>query len=158
MTSLSVFDLLAMHDVLADLPATWLHRLADAGHPVYRRSGDRLFREDTVADRFWLLHAGAVVIDFHVPGRGDIVVDRAGPGALVGCSWLRTPYRWRFGAVVAEDIRAVEFNAKRVRELMAEDALLGRELTTRVFDVVAERLHAARHRLVELYAYPGQES
>jgi len=158
MVSLSVFDLLAMHDFVADLPATWLHRLAPAGRPVFHSGGTRLFREDTGADKFWLLHTGAVAIDFHVPGRGDIVIERLGPGTVVGWSWSRPPYRWQFGAVVAADVRAVEFDAVRVRRLLAEDAELGREIDARLLDVVAARLRAARHRLVELYAYPATPS
>ncbi|AGL16975.1 Crp/Fnr family transcriptional regulator [Actinoplanes sp. N902-109] len=153
---LSVFDLLAVHRCTAGLPAAWLHRLAPAGRPVFQPTGRRLFREDGAADRFWLIHSGSVAIDFHVPGRGDIVIERAGAGSLLGWSWVRKPYRWRFGAVTAEDLRAVEFDAGRVRALMAEDPALGRELTGLVLDVVAERLQTARHRMVELYAYPAQ--
>jgi len=158
MASLSVFDLLAMHDFVADLPSARLHRLARAGRPVFQGAGTRLFREDAVADRFWLVHSGAVAIDFHVPGRGDIVIERIGPGTVVGWSWSRPPYRWRFGAVVAEDIRAVEFDAAQVRALMDDDPGLGREIDRRLLDVVGDRLQAARHRLVELYAYPGGAS
>lgn len=158
MTSLSVFDQLAMHHVVAHFPAVWLRRLATAGRPVFLPAGRRLFREDADADRFWLLHGGAVAIDLHVPGRGDILVERIGPETVLGWSWSRPPYRWRFGAVVAEDALAVEFDASRVRALMADDPELGRELNARLLDVVAERLQAARHRLVELYAYPSATS
>lgn len=154
MSSLSVFDLLAMHDFVADLPSGWLQRLAVAGRPVFHGVGHRLCREGAHADRFWLINSGAVAIDFSVPGRGDIVVERVGAGAPVGCSWMRPPFRWQFGAVVFDDVRAVEFDAARVRELIAEDADLGRELTTRILDVVSNRLQGARRRLIELYAYP----
>jgi CRP/FNR family cyclic AMP-dependent transcriptional regulator len=154
MSTMSVFDLLAMHDFVADLPAGWLHRLATAGRPAFLGAGRRLFREDAVADRFWLLHGGAVAVDLNVPGRGDVVVERLGPGAVLGWSWSRPPYRWRFGAVVAEPAHVVEFDAAQVRALMAEDAEFGRELGARLLDVVADRLQAARHRLVELYAFP----
>jgi CRP/FNR family transcriptional regulator, cyclic AMP receptor protein len=154
MPALSVFDLLTMHDFVADLPAPWLHKLARAGRPEFHRAGDRLFREDAPANTFWLIHSGAVALDFHVPGRGDIVVERVGSGSVIGWSWARSPYRWRFGAVVADDIRSVELDAVRVRSMMAEDPEFGRELTARLLDTVAERVLAARHRLVELYAYP----
>ena len=113
-----------------------------------------MFREDAPADRFWLVHSGAVALDFHVPGRGHIVIERVSSGVVIGWSWARSPYRWRFGTIVAEDIRAVEMDAVRVRALIAEDAELGREFTARLLDTVAERLQATRHRLLELYAYP----
>jgi CRP-like cAMP-binding protein len=153
MPPLSVFDLLALHDFVADVPANWLHRLVPAARPVHHRAGLRLCREDGPADRFWLVHTGIVVIDFHVPGRGDVVIERLGPGTVVGWSWLLAPYRWRFGAVVAEDVRAVELDAVRVRDILAEDADFGRELQSRFLAVTGDRLQAARHRLVELYAY-----
>lgn len=79
---LSVFDLLALHPMAADLPAEWLHRLAAHARPVYRFAGHRLFREDGLADRFWLVHSGAVAVDLHVPGRGDVVIEQLGPGTV----------------------------------------------------------------------------
>lgn len=91
-SALSVFDLLAMHPLIAGLPAGWLHRLAAFGQPVYRFTGHRLFREDGPADRFWLVHSGTVALDLHVPGRGDVVIEKAGPArrsAGRGC-WRRT--------------------------------------------------------------------
>jgi len=155
MPSLTTFDLLAVHGFVADLPVDWLRRLAVHGRPVFHATGTRLFREDGPADRFWLVHTGSVAIDFHVPGRGNVVIERLGPGAAIGWSWLLEPHHWRFGAVVAHDVRAVEFDAARVRALIAEDPDLGRELTARFLAVVTTRLQAARHRLVELYAYPS---
>jgi CRP-like cAMP-binding protein len=155
MSSLTVFDLLAMHDFVGDLPSDSLRRLAPAARPVFRPAGFRLFREDTPADRFWLVHSGVVALDLHVPGRGDVVIERLGAGSVVGWSWLVAPYRWRLGAVVAEEARAVELDAVRIRALIAEDPVLGPELTARFFAVVGERLHAARRRLIELYAYPA---
>ena len=154
MAPLTVFDLLALHNFVADLPAIWLRGLAAHGRPVFHATGQRLFREGAPAERFWLVHSGLVAVDFHVPGRGDIAVERLGPGAVLGWSWLLEPHHWRFGAVVAEDFRAVEFDATQVRALIADNPELGRELTARFLAVVAERLEAARHRLVELYAYP----
>jgi CRP-like cAMP-binding protein len=123
---------------------------------VFFGVGHRLCREDAYADRFWLINSGAVAVDFYVPGRGDIVVEQIGAGAPVGWSWVRPPFRWRFGAVVADDVHAVEFDAVRVRDLIAEDADLGRELTMRMLDVMSDRLQYTRHRLIELYAYPGE--
>jgi CRP-like cAMP-binding protein len=155
MPSLSVFDLLTLHEFGAGLPAGWLHRLARHARPVYRGTGHRLCREDQPAERFWLVHTGNVAVDLYVPGRGDVVIERLGAGSVLGWSWLLPPHRWRFGAMVADHLRALEFEAAPVRALMAEDADLGRELNARFLAVVAGRLQAARHRLADLYAYPA---
>jgi CRP-like cAMP-binding protein len=154
MAPLTVFDQIALHPFLHDLPTGWLQRLAVHGRMVLRHPGHRLFGEEAPADRFWLLRSGSVALDFHVPGRGDIVIERIGSGSVVGWSWLLPPHRWSMGAVVADECRAIELDAAGVRTLIAEDPDLGRELTMRFVAVMAERLGAARHRLVELYAYP----
>lgn len=154
MTSLSVFDQLAMHEFATDLPAAWLRRWAIHGRPVFHPSRHRLFSAGDAANHFWLINSGAVVLDLAVPGRGDIAIERLRHGSVVGWSWLIPPYRWRFGAVVAEDVHAIEFDAARVRDMIADDPEIGRDLNGRFLTVLADRLHAARGRLAELYAYP----
>jgi CRP/FNR family transcriptional regulator, cyclic AMP receptor protein len=154
MATLTVFDHLALHPFLGDLPSPWLYRLSAHGRPVMWPATRRVFREDAPAENFWLLCSGAVVLDFHVPGRGDVVIERIGADGVLGWSWLIEPRRWTLGAVAAEDCRAIEFGARGVRNLLAEDPDLGREVTSRFVEVMAARLQAARHRLVELYAYP----
>jgi CRP-like cAMP-binding protein len=155
MPSLTVFDQLALHRFLADLPTGWLHRLAVHGRPVMWPAARRVCREDGRAERFWLVESGAVALDFHVPGRGDVVIERIGTGDVLGWSWLIEPYRWSLGAVTTDDCRAIEFDAPGVRALIAEEPDLGRELTARFLTVMAHRLQTARGRLVELYAYPA---
>jgi CRP/FNR family cyclic AMP-dependent transcriptional regulator len=153
MAPLTVFDQITMHPFVGDLPSNWLCRLAAHGRTVLRHPGDRLFDEGAPARQFWLLRSGTVALDFFVPGRGHIVLERVGADSVVGWSWLIPPYRWTLGAVVAEPMRAVEFDAAGVRALIAEDADLGRELTLRLLAVLGGRLQMARSRLVELYAY-----
>jgi len=154
MSALTVFDYLVMHPFLADLPAPWLHRLTAQAHPVMWPAGRRILREDAPADHFWLIRSGTVALDFHVPGRGDVVIERVGAGDVIGWSWLVEPRRWTLGAVAVRDCRAVELDTRGVRLIIADDPDLGRELTSRFLAVTAERLEAAHRRLVELYAYP----
>jgi CRP/FNR family transcriptional regulator, cyclic AMP receptor protein len=155
MSSLTVFDHLAMHPFVADMPTTWLQRLSVHAAPILRPNGRRLFRADGVADKFWLVCAGDVALDFHVPGRGDVVIEHVRTGGVVGWSWQFAPYQWTLGGVVADELHALQFNAPGVRNLIGEDPELGRDLTLRFSRVLAERLLAARHRLIELYAYPS---
>jgi CRP-like cAMP-binding protein len=157
MSTLSVFDQLSVHDFSEDLPDEWLRRWAVHGRPVFHASRSRLFSAGAPANKFWLINSGAVVLDLPVPGRGDIVIERLRHGSVVGWSWLIPPYRWRFGALVAEEIHAIEFDATRVRELIAADPEIGRDLNARFLAVLADRLHASRGRLAELYAYPDED-
>ncbi|HEU5108242.1 MAG TPA: cyclic nucleotide-binding domain-containing protein [Micromonosporaceae bacterium] len=150
----STRDLLTEHPFLDGLAPAALDRLAAYAHPVYRAAGHRLFADGRPAQRFWLLRTGQVALDLHTPGRGDVVIETLGPGALVGWSWLFEPRRWQFGAVVMEPVRAIEFDASGVQHLMSEDPALGYDLTRRMMAVMLGRLQATRTRLLDLYRYP----
>ncbi|HEU4421711.1 MAG TPA: Crp/Fnr family transcriptional regulator [Pilimelia sp.] len=151
----TTLDLLAEHPFLGDLPRPWLERLSFQAHPAVRHTGHRLFHENHPAERFWLLRSGRVALDFHVPGRGDVVIDTIGAGSVVGWSWLFPPYRWHFGAVAAEQTAVIEFNATGVRRLLNDDHEFGHELTSRFMSVVMDRLQATRLRLLDLYVGSG---
>jgi len=151
----TMLDLLAEHPFLDGLPQPWLERLSFQAHPAVRHPQHRLFHENHQADRFWLLRSGRVALDFHVAGRGDVVIETIGAGSVVGWSWLFPPYRWHFGAVAAEQTLVIEFDAKGVRRLMNDDHGLGHELTKRFMSVVVDRLQATRVRLLDLYGYPA---
>ena len=158
MAPLTVFDQIALHPFLRGLPSDQLQRLTPYARMVLRHPGYRLFSEGGRANHFWLVRSGVVALDFQVRGRGDIVIERVGPDAVVGWSWLVPPYRWSLGAVVADECRAVEFEAAGVRAVIGDDPVLGRELTSRFLAVMADRLAAARRRLAELYGYPSGSS
>jgi CRP/FNR family cyclic AMP-dependent transcriptional regulator len=147
-------DLLSDHPFLADLEPQWLDRLGEHAHPVYRNGQHRLFAEGGSARQFWLIRSGRVALDIHAPGRGDVVVETIDAGAVLGWSWMFPPYRWHFGAVVLDPVRAIEFEAAAVRRLMAADPGLSAALTGRFMRVVVERLQATRVRLLDLYGYP----
>jgi hypothetical protein len=74
---------------------------------------------------------------------------------VVGWSWLFAPHQWRFGAVAGDLTAALAFDATAVRALCDADPALGYELTNRFMAVVLDRLHAARVRLMDLYAMPS---
>lgn len=157
MTSLTVFDQIAMHAFLGDLPSGWLRRIAVYGRPVMRHPGTRLFAEGDPAERFWLVHSGVVALDFFVPGRGHVRLEQIAADSVLGWSWLVPPHRCTLGAVVAQEMSAVEFRAAGVRSLIGADPDLGRELTQRFLTVVAGRLSASRHRLATMYALSPPE-
>ncbi|MFE9016695.1 cyclic nucleotide-binding domain-containing protein [Streptomyces cyaneofuscatus] len=117
--------------------------------------GTRLFEEGSVADRFWIVRSGTVTLDMRVPGSGPALVERLGPGELVGWSWLIRPYTWHNSAEAETPVRADEFNAATVREAMDADPAFGALIGNWVTSVLAYRLQSTRLRLLDHYALHG---
>ncbi|MBX7553292.1 cyclic nucleotide-binding domain-containing protein [Streptomyces sp. NPDC004232] len=130
-------------------------RLMRLAREVSFDAGTRLFEEGLRADRFWIIRTGTVALDLHVPGRRSAVVESLGHGELVGWSWHFPPYSWHLGAEAMSPVRAWEFNAETVRTICAEDPGFGRAIAVWVGQAVAQRLHASRIRLLDLYAPYG---
>jgi len=139
---------LAAHPFLHGMSADQLGLLADAARDVSFPARYRLFEDGGYATRFWLIQAGHVSLDLHVPGEGPVVIESIGMGELLGWSWLFPPYKWAFGAVAASAVEAFEFDAPTVRELCAAYPELGYEFNQRVTRVLAKRLQATRIRLI----------
>ncbi|MER6532969.1 Crp/Fnr family transcriptional regulator [Streptomyces sp. 900105755] len=139
----------------AALESVHRERLMRLAREVSFAAGTRLFEEGRHADRFWVVRTGTVALDLHVPGRRPAVIETLGQGELVGWSWHFPPYLWQLGAEAMSPVRAWEFDAGAVLGLCAEDAGFGQAIAVWVGRVVAQRLHASRVRLLDLYAPYG---
>ena len=146
---------LAAHPFLHGMSADQLGLLADAARDVSFPARYRLFEDGGYATRFWLIQAGHVSLDLHVPGEGPVVIESIGMGELLGWSWLFPPYKWAFGAVAASAVEAFEFDAPAVRELCAAHCELSHEFNQRVTRVLAKRLQATRIRLIARSGHPA---
>ena len=141
---------LAGHQFTHGMPADYVATLSGAARHIKVPARHRLFDEGGTADRFWLIQAGQVALDMHVPGRGLVVIETLGMGDVIGWSWLYPPYQWRLGAVAMRPTQAFEVDGPAVREMCAADAGFGYELTRRFLAVVVNRLQATRSRLIDL--------
>jgi CRP/FNR family transcriptional regulator, cyclic AMP receptor protein len=146
-------SVLGRQPFLRGLPDSQLANLAALGTHVQVPAGHRLFEEGATADRFWLIDAGQVTLDAMVPGQGRVVIETLGRGDVVGLSWLKPPYQWRFGAVATQPMQAFEFDARAVRAACNADPALGYELTQRLSGLVVQRLQATRARLLDVCAH-----
>jgi len=150
----AVIDLISSHPFLDGISSQALERLARTGRWVSFPADARVFAEGGPARTFWLLIDGHVALDTRVPGRGAVVVESLGPGAVLGWSWLFPPHQWHFGATAREVTTAVEFDGEEVRRLCDADPALGYELIRRFMRVVVDRLQSTRVRLLDLYRSP----
>jgi CRP/FNR family cyclic AMP-dependent transcriptional regulator len=152
----TVRDMLSTQPFLAGLTKEQLDRLLPWSRKATFAAGARIFEEGRRAERFWIIRAGHVALETQVPGRGAVVLETLGPGAVLGWSWLFPPYRWHFSAAAAAEVTlALEFDAAAVRELCERDPAFGFDLAMRFTEVVVERLQATRVRLLDLYRVPS---
>ncbi len=147
----SIADLLRAHPFFAGLDEGTVDLLQGCAINVHFRAGEHLFHEGEHADRLFVLRAGRVALDVHLPGRGDQVVATVEAGEVVGWSWLVPPYRWFFDARAVTDVSAVSIDATCLRARCEEDPALGYALMQRVAQVMYSRLQSARVRMLDLY-------
>jgi CRP/FNR family transcriptional regulator, cyclic AMP receptor protein len=133
---------------LHGLRADQLDALAAMASKAVFPSGHRIFAEGGHVGSFWLIESGYVALDVQVPGERPVIIGTVGIGGLLGWSWLLPPYQWAFGAVCVTEVRAIEFRAPAVRDRCAADPDLGRELTQRMLQVLAGRLHDTKAALI----------
>ncbi|KUL22199.1 Crp/Fnr family transcriptional regulator [Streptomyces regalis] len=130
-------------------------QLMSLAREVSFATGDRIFDEGGRADRFWIIRTGTVALDLHVPGRRAAVIETLGAGEVLGWSWFISPHHWHLGAAAGGPVLAYEFDAAAVRELCGKNPALEHALCTCIARVIADRLRAARVRLLDLYAPYG---
>ena len=85
-----------------------------------------------------------------VPGEGVSVLTVLHPGEALGWSWLFPPYRWQFSARSVDATEVIVHSADQLRKLAQENPAFGKELVTRMAQVLLERLKATREKLEEL--------
>jgi CRP/FNR family transcriptional regulator, cyclic AMP receptor protein len=125
--------------------------LAGCAGNVRFAAGEYLFREGDPADTFYLLRHGSVALEMFVPARGPVVIETIEPGEVLGWSWLFAPYRWHFDAHALTVVRATGFNGACLRRKCETDPALGYDLMSRFAQVLIERLHWTRLRLLDVY-------
>lgn len=109
--------------------------------------GETILRQHETADGFYLIEQGEVSLEYKLPNKETVLIQKLGPGELLGLSWLFAPYRWEFSAVAISSVTAKFLRAADVRERCDQDPKLGYKLMEELARILTERLQATRHRL-----------
>ncbi|MBI5094993.1 MAG: cyclic nucleotide-binding domain-containing protein [Candidatus Hydrogenedentes bacterium] len=147
----SLESLLVAHPLLAGMDARHIARIAECASHATFASNQHLFRAGENADVCYLIRHGHVSVEIYDAQRGPITVQTLGEPSALGWSWLIPPYKWCFDARAIELTRVISLNTARLRVLCEQDHDLGYELLQRFAQVIAERLHAARFQLLDIY-------
>lgn len=136
-----------MHSFLKALAPDQAEALSLLATPVEFGPGEIIFHQREVADGFYLIEKGEVILEYEVPGKRRLQIQKIGPGELLGLSWLFEPYRWEFSAAAISHVTARFLCAADVRKQCEQDPTLGYRLMEGVARVLNERLQATRHKL-----------
>jgi len=124
--------------------------LIDCAIPVRFKKGQIIFREGEIANRFYLIETGRVVLESS-DGLGEpVVIDTIGAGDLLGWSWMFPPYTWRFRARAVEPSWGIFFYGTILREYCERDHSLGYELFKRMAPIMIKRMQASRRKMLAI--------
>jgi CRP/FNR family cyclic AMP-dependent transcriptional regulator len=138
-------------ELLEGLAARHRATLAACAHEEQYGEDALLARWGDVADAFWLIREGRVALELGVPGRGEVTIALAGPGDMIGFSWLCAPYVMHFDVRAISNVAATRFDAAALRGRFASDPVLGYELATRFARLAVARVEAANLQLLDVY-------
>ncbi|MEZ4241583.1 MAG: cyclic nucleotide-binding domain-containing protein [Myxococcota bacterium] len=121
--------------------ATW-DALAPWLTEVRLQPGERLFREDDVADSLYVVRQGTLAIHFEL--QPDQLLDRVGPGQVVGERALLLGGHRSASGTAEDEVVALRLDRDRYETLVAEHPELGRDLSAALHERV-RRTRLASH-------------
>lgn len=153
MDSKTLTDMLREHPFLEGLKQNYIQKMAEIALEVQFTRDQVIFKEGDESSLFFLLLSGRIALEISAPGR-IVRIQTLGEGDELGWSSLLGQGR-TFQARSLEPVRAIAFDATRLRRACEQDPSFGYEITQRLLKVVAGRLQATRLQLLDLYAPRG---
>ena len=144
---------LAEHPFLRGMPPSALTLLTGCAKNRRFAPGEYLARHGTDADSFFLIRSGRVALSA-ASASTPLVVHTAGPGDLIGWSWIVAPYRYRFDAMATESTLTFELDGKCLRSKCEDNPALGYDLLKRISIELGSRLDDLQLRLLDVYGAP----
>ncbi|MEM4274102.1 MAG: Crp/Fnr family transcriptional regulator [Candidatus Caldarchaeum sp.] len=146
-----LLTLLKDHPFTKNISEEKVKQLASFSTLVRFSAGQKIFEEGEVHKRLYLIIYGLVALYFHVPGKGEFRFETIGSGEVLGWSSLLEPFKKTSGAVAVENTLAIAVDSEKLLRMMGVDPVFGSEIYRRIVTVVADRLRAARMRLIDIY-------
>ena len=141
-------SLIAAHPFMNGLSPLHLATITDYAMTTEFTPGQIIFREGEIANRFYLLLAGEVVLESK-NGSNPVVIETLAAGDVLGWSWMFEPYVWHFDARAIKPTRAIFLYGTWLREFCDHNPELGYKLMKRMAKVLIQRLQATRRKSVK---------
>lgn len=147
----SLEKILVQHPFVEGLPTEHIQLIVGCAKNVVFEPGKYLFKENEVANSFYIIRSGKVALEIYSPEVGSIIIQTLGEGDIIGWSWMVPPYNWRFDARAVELTRVIELDGSCLRNKCENDPRLGYEIMKRLANVFEQRINAMRIQLLDLY-------
>lgn len=147
----NIGPILGSHPFLSGFEPEHIALLAQAASMARFGANQYLFHAREKAEHLYLIRQGLIAVEIFDARRGPIMVQTLEGPCVLGWSWLVPPYQWCFDARALSLTRAVALDGAQVRTVCQENHEFGYELLKRCTMVFAERLHASRMQLLEVF-------
>jgi CRP-like cAMP-binding protein len=154
MSSSDLETAVANHPFLRGMSPAHLRILAESAMFTRFETGQMVFHQGEIANRFYLIQSGRVSVETRTEEHGVITIQTLMPGDVLGWSWLFAPYYWHFSACALEPTQAIFFYGTRLREIGEEDREFGFDLMRRVTAVLMQRLQVTLKESLRLASVP----
>ncbi|MBU50643.1 MAG: hypothetical protein CL920_18345 [Deltaproteobacteria bacterium] len=151
MSTTSISSMLASHPFFRAFTAEQCQAIADCASHEVLDVDSHIITAGAPADHFYVLLSGKVAVNLHVTGRGYITLQTLEGGDIFGWSWFVEPHTFDFDAWVLERAEVISVDAALCTQAVQRDDALGAVLYQHFAEVMALRLKATRHRLLDMY-------
>lgn len=119
------------------------------------KKGQVLFRQGEHANTFYIVRNGQISIQIPAVMGPILEVQVLGADRVLGWSWLISPYQWSFQAKAVEDSELLEFDGAALLARCEQEPQFGYELLKKFAELMAQRLDAARQKMMDEWNPPG---
>jgi CRP-like cAMP-binding protein len=147
----TVREQLGGHPFFAGFEPKMIDRLATFTTERRYAKGAVVAHAGSEAGEFHLVRAGRAGIEIVAPGVQPMIIATVHGGEAIGWSWYIEPHRWHFDVVALDDLLTLAIDATQLRAACDDDHELGYRLGRRLAQVMATRIEATRHQVVDLY-------
>ena len=144
-------QLLADHEFFAGLEPRLIDKVADMATVADFRAGTWIARSGTEAGMLHAVIDGRAGIELTAADRAPLLVATVHAGEIIGWSWFIEPHRWHFDVVALDDLRTVAIDGALLRAACVADHELGYHVARRLARVLASRVEATQHQLMDVY-------
>jgi len=145
----TIDDLISVQPFFSGLTQEQIHALAGTAHYRRLRSGELMFHDGNLANRFFVLMQGEVALEAPADDGHMMRLQKVKAGEILGWSGMFSGTLPKLSARALQPTEVVYFRSENLRDQCEHDPALGYRLFKRVAEGTTERLQATRKELLK---------